>query len=173
MRDASCLARGRTVTDGGYLFNSPPGGDALRPRLHRLPLHECDHLRLEAHAVEAVDLLDAGRARDVDLGQVVADDVEADEVESGGAQARTYAVADAPLALGEHDLAGGAADVEVRAVLVVARDPRDRAERLAVEHDHALVAELADGRDVLLRHDQRAAVLGDGLQDRVQVPVLP
>ncbi len=36
-------------------------------------------LRLQRHAVEAVDLLQAGRRGDVDLGELVADHVDADE----------------------------------------------------------------------------------------------
>ena len=43
-------------------------------------LDEIDHLGFELDAVELVDLLHSGRARDVHLGHVVADDVEAHEI---------------------------------------------------------------------------------------------
>src|SRR3546814_16130357 len=42
-------------------------------------LDDIPELRLQADAVEAVDLLQAGRRGDVDFGHVVADDVDADE----------------------------------------------------------------------------------------------
>ena len=57
--------------------------------------------------------------------------------EAGGAEARADPVADAELPRAEDDLAGGAADVKVAAVLVLARDAGDGAERLAVAQQHA------------------------------------
>ena len=55
-------------------------------------------LRLEADAVEAVDLLDAGRRGDVDLGEIVADHVDAHEDQATAAQGRADGLADLPVA---------------------------------------------------------------------------
>src|SRR5437763_14348820 len=49
-------------------------------------LDEVDHRPLDGDLVERVDLLDAGRARDVDFGEEAADDIGADEVEAAPAE---------------------------------------------------------------------------------------
>ena len=45
-------------------------------------LDEVDHVCFETHVVECVDPLHPGGAGDIHFGEVVADDVEPDEVES-------------------------------------------------------------------------------------------
>src|SRR5215510_14386427 len=55
-------------------------------------------LGLERHAVEAVDLLQAGRRGDVDLGEVVTDHVDADEDHPEPGQFRPDRVADLAVA---------------------------------------------------------------------------
>src|SRR6185503_3725302 len=52
---------------------------ALPFELRDLLFDEVDDLGFELHAVERVDLLNSGRARDVHLGESAADDVEAGE----------------------------------------------------------------------------------------------
>ena len=53
---------------------------------------------LDADTVEAVDLLDAGRRGDVDLGQVIAEHVDADEDQPALAQRRADRPADLQIA---------------------------------------------------------------------------
>ena len=62
-------------------------------------LDEVQHLGFEARAVEAVDLLDARRARHVDLGHQAADHVEPDEVQPIGRQPRGERPADLAVAI--------------------------------------------------------------------------
>src|SRR6266851_6165632 len=57
-------------------------------------LDEIDHLGFELDAVELVDLLHSGRARDVDLGHVVADDVEAHEIQPVALEPRPHHATD-------------------------------------------------------------------------------
>src|SRR5262245_43141208 len=64
-------------------------------------LGEVEDPRREADAVEAVDLLHAGRAGDVDLGHEATDHVEADEVESVGRQAWRERAADLAVTVGD------------------------------------------------------------------------
>src|SRR5512139_3872988 len=131
---------------------SPRRGERAKfsARARRLfgPLDDAGGLVL---AGEAAELLDAGRARDVDLGEVLADDVEADEDEAVGLEARADGADELALARREVGRDDAAADVDVRADLVAARDTQDRAERLAVEQEDALVA-LGHGREELLHH---------------------
>src|SRR5687767_14577009 len=69
------------------------GGPAA---LYRVP-----DLALDRSAREAIDLLDAGGRGDVDLGEIAADHVDADEDQSAFAQLGADGVADLALALGE------------------------------------------------------------------------
>ena len=89
---------------------------------------------------EPRELLDAGRARHVDLGEALADDVEPDEHEPVRAEPRRHRLHHRQL--GVRELGGDHAppDVDVRAQIVGARDAQDGAERLAVEEQDALVA---------------------------------
>src|SRR5262249_24079309 len=89
----------------------------------RTRLDEVEDARLEADAVEDVDLLDPRRAGDVHLRHQAADDVEADEPEPVAAQPRRRATADLPVALVDRRAHDAAADVDVAAVLVVPRHP--------------------------------------------------
>src|SRR5947207_15552109 len=70
-------------------------------------------LGLQRHAVETVDLLQAGRRRDVDFGAVVADHVDADEDHADPRQFGSDGLADVALALRKPGLHGVAADFDV------------------------------------------------------------
>src|SRR5260370_1218458 len=68
--------------------------------------------RLQSAPVEPVDLLNAGRRGHVDLGQIVADDVDADEEQALPAQRRTDRRADFAFTHGQSALHRGAADMQ-------------------------------------------------------------
>src|SRR5437899_3257173 len=75
-RDRGRQARQRSLAGAHQSVALPRRDRALRSVSGRPPverrrarLDEVEHVRFQADVVEAVDLLDAGRARDVDLGQ--------------------------------------------------------------------------------------------------------
>ena len=115
------------------------------------------------------DLLEAGRARDVDLGEAVADDVEADQQQAARRQRRPDRLGDLAVARRERLGDALAADGEVAADLAALRDARQRVRhRHAVDDEDALVA----GRDlgeVALRHHRRRAVAVERLGDAAEV----
>src|SRR3546814_5281850 len=80
--------------------------------------------RLQLHPVEAVDLLEAGRRGDVDLGQMRADHVDADEDQAALLQGRADRLADLALAGRQRRLLRGAADMQVGARLARRRQDR-------------------------------------------------
>src|SRR3546814_9609775 len=61
-------------------------------------LDDIPDFRFQAEAIEAVDLLQAGRRGDVDFGHVVADDVDAGKDEPAFLQGRPDGLADLELA---------------------------------------------------------------------------
>src|SRR5919107_800251 len=87
------------------------------PRLDRLP-----HLRRQVRAVEPVDLLHARGRGHVDLGQELADHVDADEYQPRPLQRRAQRLADLLVAPREPRLLGPAADVQVGPRLAAGRD---------------------------------------------------
>src|SRR5258708_15949048 len=97
-----------------------------KTRLDRIP-----DPRLELHPVEAVDLLDPGRRGDVDLGEVVADDVDADEEQSLSAQCRADGDADLAFARGQGRLNRHAADMEIGPRFAGGRHAPHRTDALA------------------------------------------
>ena len=66
--------------------------NALLQCLHKHPRHINPRL---LH-----DLAEAGRAGDADLGQPIADDIEADQQQAGGLEFRVEGLRDLPVALG-------------------------------------------------------------------------
>src|SRR5437763_16277423 len=80
----------------------------------------------QVDAVETGDLLDAGRRGHVDLGQVIADHVDADEDEALVAQRGADRGADVALARRQLGLLGAAADMEVGARLAFGPYPQHR-----------------------------------------------
>ena len=118
------------------------------------------------------DLDEAGRARHVDLGQVVADDVEADDQQALGPQRRPERRGDLAVARRQRPRHAAAAGGEVAARLAGLRDARQReGHRLAGDQQHALVAVDDLGHEAL-RHHRPRAVLADGLDDHVAVRVV-
>src|SRR3954454_6563553 len=97
--------------------------------------------------VQVVDFLDAGRRRDVDLGQIVSDHVDTDEDQAFFPQGRPDRGADIPLAGCQRRLAGAAAGMEVCPRLAADGDAADVATSFSIDQYDALVA-LADLRQV-------------------------
>src|SRR5260370_13549730 len=128
-------------------------------------------LGFQRHAVEAVDLLQAGRRGDVDLGEIVSDHVDADEEQPEPRQLGSYDLADLEVALGERTLHRLAANMHVGARLALGRHAVDDAGRLAVDQDDALVA-LAHLGQVALGDQGLAASLREQLEQRVQVLIV-
>src|SRR3546814_15987727 len=91
--------------------------DRSELRLDGVPQH-----RRHVDAVEARQLLDAGRRGDVDLSEVVADDVDADEHLAALPQLRADRLAALVVAPGHPALPGLAADMPVGARLALRRD---------------------------------------------------
>ena len=97
-----------------------------------LAFEVADHRGADVDVVELVDVRDAAGREDVDLEDLVAHQIDADEVEAVGHQARAQQIADAPLGLREVGAPPRAADVHVvadvvlRAHALVRRDGRVR-----------------------------------------------
>src|SRR6185437_10957447 len=125
-------------------FSRTPGAPGRLQRLslgrYDSRLDEIDHPGLEVGAVEPINLLGSRGRGHVHLGQVVADDVESNEVESVALEPRPHHRANLAVARGNLGLYAITADVDVAAVLVVALHPQRASEGFAVEHDQALVA---------------------------------
>src|SRR6185436_8063667 len=121
--------------------------------------------------IKAVDLLNARGRGDVDLGQVIANDVDADEDQPLFLQGRTDRIANFAIPGAEAAGHGLAADMQVRARLPFRRDAVDRAGRLAVDQNDALVA-IADLRQVALRNHRLSIELGKHFLERVQILIL-
>src|SRR5262245_42801917 len=96
--------------------------------------------RRDIGAAEAFELADAGWRGDVDLGEELADHVDADEKEAALLEDGPDALADFAVALGHLALLGPAADMHVGACLAFGRDAVDGADADAVDEDDALVA---------------------------------
>src|SRR5688572_32829309 len=97
---------GSTHCDGSWL---PP------PALLVADLDAVPDLRFQRHPVEAVDLLQAGRRSDVDLGEPVADHVDADEDQAAPGELGPDDLADLEVARAERVLHRLAADLHVGA----------------------------------------------------------
>ena len=120
---------------------------------------------------EALDLADAGRRGNVDLGEIIADHVDADEKEATFAQGGADAVADFLLAFRQFRMLGAPADMHVGPAVVLGRHAVDRADRLAIDQDDALVA-LADIGQVLLRNEGLPEHQAEGFEQRGEIAVV-
>src|SRR5690606_29808293 len=113
-----------------------------------------------------------GRAGDIDLGQIVADHIQADEQQTPAAQLRPHFSGDPAVALGQRTGFAPAAGGEVAPGFPGLRNPRQTVgDRLAVDHQDALVA-IPDFRQVTLGHDLLLTVQGQGLDDHADIGVV-
>ena len=91
--------------------------------LFNLLLGKVNDLGFEADVVEPVDLLHAGRAGHIDLGQILANDVEADKIQPFATQARPDEGTDIAVTRSDSSLDTGAADMDVAPVFVRRAEP--------------------------------------------------
>src|SRR5262245_10081286 len=138
------------ATDTKTPLHGPLAGPAGEALLDRVP-----DLGFDLAAIETVDLLDAGRRGDVDLGEIVADHVDAHEDEAAFGESRPDRGTDVAVAPGQFRLHGRAAHVQVGPRVARRRNAGDRTRRFAVHQDDAFVA-VADFGKVAL-HDHRLA----------------
>src|SRR5215468_5023732 len=118
------------------------------------------------------DLDESCRTGDIDLGQIIADDVEADDEQPLGRKLRSDALRDLAIAPRQRTGDALAARGEVAARLARLRNARQRVRhRLAGDQNDALVA-IDDLWDEPLRHHAARAVMSDGLDDDVAVRVV-
>src|SRR3546814_18501819 len=141
----------------------PPRSTRTATTFPYTTLSRAPDFRFQAEAIEAVDLLQAGRRGDVDFGHVVADDVDADKDEPAFLQGRADGLADLELAARQLGLLWPPAGVHVGARLASGRHAVDGAGRAAVDEHDALVA-AAHLRQVALHDDGLAIEIGEQLQ---------
>src|SRR5690606_16245965 len=153
-----------------------PAAAGARPGLRSSSGFAAVLQRIEQHPRDiqpelAVEFADAGRAGDVDLGEPVADHVQADEAHAAPFHLGTDLGGDPAVALAQGTALAAAAGSQVAAELVALRDPRQAVvHRDAVDQQDALVA-VDDLGQVALRHGQMAPALGEGFQNHVEVGV--
>ena len=127
--------------------------------------------RRDVGAAEILDRADAGRRGDVDLGEEVADHVDADEQQPALAQRRAEAFADVALALGQIGRLRRAAAHHVGAQIVGRRHAVDRAGKFAVDQDDALVA-LFHRRQEILHHPWLAKRDREHVVERAEIEIV-
>src|SRR5262247_4683948 len=124
-----------TLDAFGRLRN--PGGlhdheHEARSRFGRFLFDEVNDLRFELNLIKGVDLLHAGRTGDVDLGHEPADDVQAHKVKSELSERLREQRADFAVACGDFPSCRAASRMDIRAVVILARNSEKRPDRLAV-----------------------------------------
>src|SRR5690554_4541954 len=123
-------------------------------------------------AVGRVNFANAGRAGDVDLGQVITDHVQTDKQQPAAAQLRTYLGRNPAIALTQRACLTAPTGGEIAAGFTGLRNPRQAVGyRLAIDHQDALVAVL-DLRQITLRHDLLLAMQGKGFDDHADIRVI-
>ena len=118
------------------------------------------------------DFDESCRTGDVDLGQEVADDVQADHEQPVGCEARSDALRDFPVAFRQrsHHAASTRRKITPRFTLLGDACKRKRHD-LAIEQQNALVA-VGDLRDEALRHHTFVAVAAYGLDDDMAIRIV-
>lgn len=175
--DADTLARRRSRggaagcgVRGALALLAGPERRAERARVGAVLFDPCHDPVGEPRAVEGVDLAYAGGTRHVDLGQVIADDVEPDEYESRLSEGGRETSADLPVARGDLVRDDRSAGGHVAPELAAAGHPAHYTDRLAVQDDDAPVS-LAGLLDEPLDHHLIASPAGGGIDDRPEVRV--
>src|SRR6185369_11259558 len=136
-----------------------------------LLLDEINDLTFKLDAVQLVDLLNSRGAGDVDFGQKTADHIEADEIETIGAQQRRERGADFLVARRYCGFYHLSAYVNIATRFRFERHSQHGAQGLAVQHDDALIA-FADLRQIPLSHYEAPAIVGCEFENRVGVAIL-
>lgn len=113
-----------------------PRPSASQPRLDGVHQQPGD-----IDAEGGIQLTDTGRAGDVDFGQIVADDIEADEHQPLFPDHRGHPGTDLPVTLGQLPPLATTAGGQIAPVLALGRDPgQGVGHRLAIDQQDALVA---------------------------------
>jgi hypothetical protein len=126
---------------------------------------------LDLDAVEARNFLQAGRRGHVDLGEVVADHVDAHEEQAPLSQIGADGGADVMLARGERAFLRPAADMHVGTCVARGGHAVDGAHGLAIDEDDALVA-LPHGGLVALDHQRLGGAGEVAVEDRAEILVI-
>src|SRR5262245_9074533 len=130
-----------------------------------------DQLSSDVDVELPIEFTDSRWARHVDLGQVVADDVEAGEQYAFRRQRRSDLQAEPAVALRQRTSLAACTHDEIAAALAGCRYSRERiVDRHAVDQKDALVA-LDDLRNEALRESESLAVVRQRLDDDVRVQV--
>ena len=117
------------------------------------------------------DFAHAGRAGNVNLGQAIADDVQADEDKAFGFQRGADAAGDFPVAFGQRTRFATTTGSQVAARFTALRDTRQALRhRFAVHNQHAFVA-VFDGRQIILRHAVAATQFSQGFGNDTEVRI--
>ncbi len=140
------------------------------PELRR---YAVEHLFCGVNITRTLELTDAGRAGDIELGHEVADDVDPREQQASIAKHGADLLADPQVAIRERpDFCLGAGG-QIAAVVVWGRDSNKRhGDRLAIDQQDPFVTRANDLRNVLLHHDVASTLMGDGFQNHIVVAVL-
>src|SRR3546814_17894459 len=131
----------------------PPRSTRTATTFPYTTLSRAPDFRFQAEAIEAVDLLQAGRRGDVDFGHVLADDVDADKDEPAFLQGRADGLADLEPAARQLGLLLSPAGVRVAARLASGPHAADGAGRAAVDENAARV-DAVDPRPVRQHADE-------------------
>src|SRR3546814_12900987 len=127
----------------------PPRSTRTATTFPYTTLSRAPDFRFQAEAIEAVDLLQAGRRGDVDFGHVVADDVDADKDEPAFLQGRADGLADLELAARQLGLLWPPAGVHVGARLAFGRHEAVGSGSAAVDENGGVVASARERQRVV------------------------
>src|SRR5690606_5361532 len=119
---------------------------------------------------EALDLANAGGRGDVDLGEVIANHVDADKDHVAFFERRGDGGADFQFTRGQRAQLRTAADMHVGPRLAIGRNAVETGNRLAIDDDDPLVA-LAHVGQVFLDHEGFAIILLEQFQEADQIVV--
>src|SRR5690606_14014751 len=144
----------------------------LNDQWSKLPQQTLNQLSGHINAGIAADLAHAGGAGDVDFGEVVADDVQANKVQPFFFQNRADFFSDGAVFITEWLGYAAAAGGQVATGFAAGRNARQAVGHgFAVNHQNALVA-LHNVRNKTLRHDLLLTMVGEGFDNDADVWVV-
>jgi len=126
-----------------------------------LSFDELNHLRLKLYAIQHVNLLHASRAGYVYFGEIIANDVEPNEVEAFLSQSWSDLATDLVVTSSDFRFHAGPSNMNIAAMLICAWHTQSAAEWGAIQHDESFVS-LADFGYVSLSNDRFVTCMGHG-----------